>query len=159
MARRVFVSEIEIEAPRTLVWDVLVDLASYPRWNPFTLEVRSSLEIGAPVDMKVRMLRAGGIVVSQREMLRALEAPELIVWGMSMLGGGVRAERRQTLTELDDRTTRYRTEDVIEGPLGALVFATFGPSVQAGFDEMARALEGEVLRRLASDATGDGARG
>jgi hypothetical protein len=65
---------------------------------------------------------------------------------MRMHGGAVRAERVQTLVPLGART-RYRTEDTIEGPLGALVFALFGRSVERGFAEMAAALRAEVERR------------
>lgn len=147
MARRVYTSEVAIDAPRALVWETLVDLDGYPRWNPFTVEMRSTLEVGAPVHMKVRMLKAGGVVVSQTETVRAVEAPDRLVWGARMMGGAVSAERVQTLIALSPERTLYRTEDVIEGPLGALVFLTFGPSVQAGFDAMAQALADEVARR------------
>ena len=81
MGRRVYTAEAEIHAPRGLVWETLTDLEGYARWNPFTIEVRSSLEVGAPVHMKVRMLKAGGVVVNQTETLRAIEAPDRIVWG------------------------------------------------------------------------------
>ena len=147
MGRRVYTAEAEIHAPRGLVWETLVDLDGYPRWNPFTIEVRSTLEVGAPVHMKVRMLKAGGVVVSQTETLRAIEEPDRIVWGERMMGGAVSAERVQTLIALSPERTLYRTVDTIEGPLGALVFVTFGPSVQAGFDAMAAALADEVARR------------
>ena len=63
------------------------------------------------------------------------------------MGGAVSAERVQTLIALSPERTLYRTVDTIEGPLGAFVFVTFGPSVQAGFDAMAAALADEVARR------------
>ena len=48
-------AEIEIDAPPERVFDILVDLEAYPDWNPFTPRVESSLEIGAPVHLHVRL--------------------------------------------------------------------------------------------------------
>jgi uncharacterized protein YndB with AHSA1/START domain len=143
MARRVYVAEVEIEAPPEAVWRVLVDFERYARWNPFTIEVRTTLVVGSPIDLRVKM-SAIGITVSQRETIREVEPPLRLVWGMRMFG--IRAERVQTLTALDRGRTRYRTEDAIEGPLGPLVFALFGPSVARGFSDMAAALRAEVER-------------
>lgn len=148
MARRVYVAEAEIDAPPDAVWRVLVDFDGYPRWNPFTIEARTTLELGSAIDMRVKMSELG-VTVSQRETIRAVDPPHRLVWGMRMLGGAVRAERVQTLSR-DRERTRYRTEDTIEGPLGALVFALFGRSVERGFGEMASALRTEVERREAS---------
>jgi hypothetical protein len=100
--------------------------------------------------MDVRMLALGGLQVRQRETVRAVEPERRLVWGMTMLGGAIEAERTQTLVPLPNGRTRYRTEDVIEGPLGGLVFTLFGPSIQRGFDEMAWALRDEVARRRRS---------
>lgn len=143
MPRRVYAAEVEIDAPIEEVWAVLTDLDAYPDWNPFTPSMRSTLEVGEPVDMRVRMAKLG-LTVRQRETVRAVEPPARLVWGEDMMGGLVRAERVQTLTDLGDGRTRYRTEDVIEGPLGPLVFLLFGPSIQAGFDGVAEALAARV---------------
>jgi hypothetical protein len=32
---------VQIDAPASLVWDVLVDLDNYPQWNPYTVKVAS----------------------------------------------------------------------------------------------------------------------
>jgi hypothetical protein len=43
----------EIEAPIEQGWSVLVDVDSFPAWNPFTVSVRTDFELGSPVDMQV----------------------------------------------------------------------------------------------------------
>ncbi|MGA9101163.1 SRPBCC family protein, partial [Aeromicrobium sp.] len=42
---------VEIAAPASFVWDVLVDYASYPEWNPYTIAVDTTLEIGERIDL------------------------------------------------------------------------------------------------------------
>lgn len=139
VGRRTYRAAIEIDASPERVWAVLVDLDAYPEWNPFTTRVTSTLRLGAPVDMVVRMEKLG-ISVRQRERVMELEEGRRICWGTRMLWGAIDARRCQRLEPLSDARTRYVTEDEIEGPLGFLVFAVFGPSIQAGFEAVARAL-------------------
>ncbi len=42
---------VEIAAPAQVVWDVLLDYARYPEWNPYTVRVESSCRLGEPVDL------------------------------------------------------------------------------------------------------------
>ena len=51
----IVVSEtVTIHAPASLVWDILLDMPKYGDWNPFCVECESTLEIGAPVKMKLK---------------------------------------------------------------------------------------------------------
>jgi len=140
MPRRSYVAESEIDATPAEVWAVLVDIDRYGEWNPFTPEVKTTLTVGEPIDMKVHMSKLG-FSVQQRETVRAVEPEARLVWGMQMLFGLIRAERVQTLEALEDGRTRYRTEDIIEGALEPFVRVLMGPSIQAGFDGVAAALE------------------
>ena len=42
---------VQIEAPAAFVWDVLVDYARYPEWNPYTVAVETTLRIGDRIDL------------------------------------------------------------------------------------------------------------
>ncbi|MEZ4340500.1 MAG: SRPBCC domain-containing protein [Sandaracinaceae bacterium] len=146
MSRWVYAAECEIDAPVEEVWAVLLDLDGYADWNPFTPIAKTTLRVGDPIDMRVHM-DGYGITISQREHIRAVEEHAKLVWGMEMLLGTVRAERTQTLTKLEDGRTRYRTEDVIEGPLEPLVRVLMGGSIQRGFEGVARGLKERVEGR------------
>ncbi len=147
MPRRVFAATVEIDAPPELVWEVLTDLAAYPRWNPFTIEVRSTLRVGDPIDLTVRMSRLGW-TVKQRERVSEVRAPERLAWTMK-LGSRhlVNAERIQRIERLPSGGSRYTTEDAIAGALAPLVFAIFGTSLEDGFRAMAAALKAEAEQR------------
>ena len=141
-------SEADIDAPRDRVWSILTDLDRYPDWNPFTVRVRSTLELGASVELRVRMMGGlfgrwpGGWYQSQTEFVRAFEPGRKVAWGDDrMLGGKVTAIRTQWLEDLPGGRTRYVNEDAIGGPLEALVIRFFGSSMQLGFDRVAEALK------------------
>lgn len=148
MAEKTFRAEIEIDAPASRVWDVLVDLPKYGEWNPFTVSMKSALTIGGPIDMRVRMSR-WHITIPQREEVREVRAPEgtspgRLVWGATM--PGVIAQRVQTVTPLGEGRSRYVTEDTIGGALGSLVFSMFGGSLDDGFGGVARELKRRAER-------------
>lgn len=145
MLKQIYRGESRIEAPPAAVWAVLVDFASYPAWNPFTVAVTSTLRIGEAVTLDVKM---GTRPVMRRvEWVRRVEPNRALDWGMDMAGGWLlRAERTQRLTELDGGT-HYVTEDRIEGPLCPIVALQFGRALDTGFRAMADALREEVHRR------------
>jgi hypothetical protein len=144
---RIYSASIEIEAPAPVVWSVLTDFARYPEWNPFTIEVRTHLCVGDPVDMRVRMMRLG-VTIDQREHVREVVEGERIRWGMRA-GRIVRGERTQKVEALAEGRARYVTEDEISGVCTPLVHAIFGGSLELGFTSMAKALARECERRNA----------
>jgi hypothetical protein len=130
----------DIAAPAALVWDILMDLDSYPRWNPYTIAMRSTLEVGDPMVMTVKMNAL--LTLEQTEHIRVLEPGHKVCWGIDTTTPEVNSgERCQWLEALPDGGTRYISEDLIEGTLNPLVSALFGNDVQVGFDGVARALK------------------
>ncbi|MEY2450287.1 MAG: hypothetical protein QOH79_3763 [Acidimicrobiaceae bacterium] len=142
MARepRAIRSEIEIDAPIERVWSILRDFDSYPEWNPFTVSVLTTLELGSAVDMQVRLRPPK--TMHQIEYVSAVVEGERLCWGGHV---GPRwfidADRCQVLTDLGDGRTRYVTTDVFRGVGVGLMFVVVGRYVQRGFDDVARALK------------------
>jgi hypothetical protein len=135
-------AEAVIGAPRERVWEVLVDFERYGEWNPFTPEVRTRLEAGVPVDMRVRLWSGER---GQREYVTQVVMGERVCWGMHMGAAWLlRAERCQWLEALDGGRTRYVTEDRLTGALTPLVLALYGRSMQRGFQGVADGLKGQV---------------
>jgi hypothetical protein len=136
-------AESEIDAPPSAVWDVLMDLDAYPQWNPYTVAMRSTLRVGDPMVMTVKMNDL--VTIEQTEHIRVLEPGHKICWGINTdtpeLNSG---ERCQWLEPVANAGTRYVTEDLIEGTLNPLVLALFGNDIQVGFSRVAAALETRV---------------
>lgn len=134
-------AEIEIDASPEVVFDILTDLARYPEWNPFTPQIDSTLEIGTPVRMQVR-LGTGTRLRRQVEYVTANQRPTRLCWGADIpVRFLIRADRCQTLEPLEDQRTRYICTDEISGWLTPLVIRFFGPAMQRGFEDCALALK------------------
>ncbi len=134
-------AEIEIDALPEVVFDHLTDLDRYPEWNPFTPHIDSTLELGTPVRMQVR-LGVGAKLSKQVEYVTANERPVRLCWGADIpVRFLIRADRCQTLEPLAGGRTRYVCTDAISGLLTPLVIRFFGPAMQCGFEDCARALK------------------
>ena len=113
---------VEIHAPQSFVWEVLVDVARYPEWNPYTVRVETTWEIGAPVLLQLPDPAAPGKTLRTREWLRVLEAPHHLQYDTGEEIPGMHAVRDQWVTDLGGGRSSYRTTDVFTGKIAAVVF-------------------------------------
>ena len=147
-------AEIDIDAPRERVFDILTDLDRYPEWNPFTPEIVSTLALGDPVRMRVRLHEGKGLF-RQTEYVTANNRPHQLCWGADIpLRKLVRADRCQILEALGPDRTRYICTDEISGWLAPIVIRYFGAAMQRGFEDCASALK----QRAEKPSTGTGVR-
>ena len=134
-------AEIDIDASPEHVFDILTDLDRYPEWNPFTPTIDSTLKIGEPVRMRVRLLD-GKRLFRQTEYVTANDRPNKLCWGANIpVRKLVRADRCQTLEALGTDRTRYICTDEISGWLMPIVIRFFGPAMQRVFEDCALALK------------------
>ena len=93
--------KVEIDAPASLVWDILIDMPKYGEWNPFCIECDSTLEMGAPVNMKLKSYITPDEVFDNCEFICAFEPEKMISWELpySPITNpcGERARNRQSL--------------------------------------------------------------
>ena len=142
---------VDIAAPQAVVWEVLLDYARYPEWNPYTVRVDSTCRLGDPVDLHLPDPSRPGELMHQREWVCLVDAPRQFAYEMLPTPElDVHARRDQYVEAVSETTSRYWTTDVFTGPLAALVVEHSGDWVQAGFDAVARALKAraEALWRL-----------
>jgi hypothetical protein len=132
-------AELEIDAPIERVWQILTDIDRYADSNPFTPRAESTLEIGDPIRLHVRLV---GQRLTQRVEFVTRNAPYTLGWELKM---GARfllyAERVQVLTAIDADRTHYMTEDCFTGLLRPLVLGLFGQAMQRGFSDCALGLK------------------
>jgi hypothetical protein len=135
--------ELFIPAPRLAVWDVLVDFARYPEWNPFTVGVHTTGRIGDPVQLDVVM---GGRRMKMRERMRVYEPQRRVGWGLHILGGVLLdCTRVQELEDTADGQTRYVCHESFRGLSVPFFFGYYRAPMQEGFEAAARALSQRVV--------------
>jgi len=134
---------VEINAPASVVWDILIDMEKYPEWNPFCVECESTLEMGAPVKMKLKSyVNAGPEFFENTEFVCAKIPEKLISWELPHYDAWPYPARRDQIIEsTGDNSCRYHSTDAFLGPDGIHVMRFAGPWVKQAFDDTADALK------------------
>jgi hypothetical protein len=109
-------SEIAIDAPSELVWQVIVDFDSYPDWNPVEIEAKGQAVVGAAFEhtgklpgRKPRTFKA-----------RIIEAtpPRALAWkGHIVVPGLFDVRHHFEIDPLDDDRSRLRQYEYFSGLL------------------------------------------
>jgi len=141
---------VEIEAPAANVWDVLVDYPSYPEWNPYTIAVETSLEIGDRIDLTLPNPDGSEGTMLNREFIRVVDPPHHLRYDTGEEYPGLLGMRDQYVTELGPDRCSYHTTDTLSGELADLVMETNGAWIKAGFDSVAYALKARAEQLLAA---------
>jgi len=131
---------VEINAPASFVWDILIDLPRYPEWNPYTVRIESTLELGAPVHLY--LAGGDGNPNYNLEYLVAFEPGRLLSWEQYPTETDANAARRDQIIEvIDDERCTYYTTDQFLGVNADKIMSDFGDWVKQGFDAIALALK------------------
>lgn len=144
---------VEIAAPAELVWSILIDLPNYPKWNPYTVKVESSLRLGEPVNLFLPNPAQPGELIHVVEHLADFEPHRLLAWEMIASADNPDAARREQIIEATGPDScRYHTTDQFLGPTADQVMANHGPWVKQGFDAVALALKARAEALVAVPA-------
>jgi uncharacterized protein YndB with AHSA1/START domain len=143
---------VEIDAPAQLVWDVMVDYARYPEWNPYTVEVETTLEIGDPIDLTLPNPDGSEGTFVNREFIRVVDPPHHLRYDTGEQMEGIFAYRDQWIEPLGPERCTYRTTDTFSGEHASLVIETTGAWVKEGFDAVAHALKARAEQLYAVEA-------
>lgn len=131
---------LRIDAPLETVWEVISQLDRYPEWNPFVVACSSTLAVGDPIRMRVRILP--GVTQPQTERILEHEPGRRLSYGIPASALGALASRRShEVTALTPERTDYRSRFELEGWLAPLVSLLLGRRLAAGFESMSRALQ------------------
>ena len=138
---------VEIGTPAEFAWDVLVDYARYPEWNPYTVAVSTTLAVGDPIDLTLPNPDGTPGTFVNREFIRAVTPPHHLRYDTGDLVPGLVGCRDQYVRSLASARCSYHTTDTFTGERAELAVQHHGPWVKAGFDAVARALKerAEVL--------------
>jgi hypothetical protein len=135
-------SPVEIDAPARIVWNILTALDRYGEWNPFCVWAQSTLEMGAPVHMKLVNYANPGALAPNCEFICGFEPERLLSWEMpDSAQWPYPARRDQMIEELGPQRCRYQSTDAFTGPNGIHVMRFCGPWITRAFNDTATALK------------------
>lgn len=129
-------SEIEIQADPDTIWDVLVDINNWPRWNP---DIKSASLEGAVAEGSKFRWKARSISITS--IFQEVDKPRLLGWtGKTM---GIKAVHIWKLEPKED-TTIARTEESWEGPLTRVMKGSAQDMLQKSIDSGLQYLKQEI---------------
>ena len=130
---------VEIQASAETVWEVITDFDAYGEWNPFVVGCRSTLRVGDPIDMNVRLFP--GLTQKQRETILEHVPGKRMCYGIpGMALGALSSRRSHEVYPLDPGRTRYDSHFELSGWFAPVVRMLMGARLQAGFEAMTEAL-------------------
>lgn len=133
---------VDIDAPASVVWEILTDLPNYNTWNPHCIRIDSTLCLGDPVNMTLVSYTNPGELNKQVEYLCAFEPERLLSWEIPAHEDTLYPARRdQVIEPLGESRCRYYSTDAFPGANGGHVMFLAGPWVKRAFDDVARALK------------------
>jgi len=140
-AGNLYADPVEINAPITVVWDIMIDFDKYPEWNPlnrfFKLDSKAepnhTVTFGpcwGPYD------QADGEPLpdadfTQHETITVCE--ENCCLAYAVISPEINAERVQYISTLPNGKTRYHTYERMSGPFSPATRRDLGDKIIAGF--------------------------
>jgi hypothetical protein len=112
---RVLESWIDINAPVSDVWDALVDVESWGKWNSFIPVVEGAVQVGSTI--KIRVVSPGMKEMNFEPTVYAIERHRRISWGGGFLLFVYKGVHEIILEEIDQDTTRFRQIERFQGPI------------------------------------------
>ena len=110
---------VDIDAPASIVWEVITDLAAYPQWNPFCVECESTLKPGDPIDMRVKL---AGRPQKQREWMKEHIPGKRLAYAMKPVpAGALSSGRSHEVKSIGHDRTRYQSHFELRGWMMPLV--------------------------------------
>ena len=146
---------VEIGVRPEVVWNVITDLACYPDWNPFVVACESTLGVGEPIAMRVRVIPF--FAQSQTETVFEHEPGHRLSYGLREVPlGALRSLRSHLVVPAGTDGARYESHFELSGWLAPLVRVLVGAQLERGFKAMTEAIATraeELGRRMQGDQT------
>ena len=142
-------TEVAIDAPAEVVWEVLVDLEAYNEWNSFIVQSAGRAEIGER--LVNRMQPPGGRAMTFKPTVTEVEAGRTFEWlgrlGLPRLFDG---RHRFELESTPSGGTTLIHSEYFDGLLVRFLRSSLDTSTKAGFEAMNAALKTRAEARAGS---------
>jgi len=131
---------IDIAASPEMVWRVLTDFPSYPKWNPFIRSVQGKPVQGQRLKISMRLPHGRSYKFSPR-VIKAVPATELRWRGRMFIAGLFDGEHAFIIVPNGLKGVRFIQREHFSGLLTPLILPFIGAKTHKGFDLMNLALK------------------
>jgi hypothetical protein len=146
------ITEIEIEAPAEIVWEILTGLEAYPEWNPFIVSAAGQVEVAAT--LRNRLEPPGGKAMTFKPTVTVVEQNTKFEW-LGRLGiPGLFDGRHIFELESTATGTRFVQREEFTGILVPLFARSLDNGTRAGFEAMNRAMKQRAEAAAPKEADG-----
>ena len=128
-------TSITIAARKETIWEILMDVDSYPEWNPFISSITGGLKEGNKIQVKLQGM------TFQPKILTLKENLEFKWLGHFWFKGLFDGMHQFKLIDNGDGTTRFEQNEHFSGILVRLFAKTLEKNTKLGFEEMNTALK------------------
>ena len=128
-------TEIDIQTPKAVVWEILMENKAYPVWNPYHVKVEGKLELGETLQLEIHKPNQSEIHI-EPVVMDVIEF-ELLTWGGGVKGifHGKHVFELQSLSEFSTRLIHRETFAGIAIPFAEL------DTIEEGYNLMNEALK------------------
>jgi hypothetical protein len=133
-------TEIEIQASKERVWQLLTDFAAFPQWNPFIRRVEGEIKVGTKLEAYIQPSGASGMTFKPT-VLTAEPNRELRWLGRLFMPGLFDGEHTFTIETLAENRVRFTQSEVFTGLLVPIFAKSLDADTRRGFEEMNQALK------------------
>ncbi len=140
-------TEIIIDAPATVIWEVLMDTDSYHQWNPFIQSINGTLKVGEKLAVLIQL--EGKKPQLFRPRVQVVETAQEFRWlGHLWVPGLFDGEHHFQLEQVSATQTRFRHGENFRGILSGLIMNMVGEETRQGFEAMNAALKQRAERKI-----------
>ena len=137
---KVLKTDIDINAPKNKVWDILVDFENYPKWNPFIKSIRGDLKVRNRLEVIIQLpgskkFRLTPKVASCKQFHRFSWLGSVFIYGL------FDGHHIFELEENGDRGCTLIHKEEFSGILVPLLWKKLKPKTREGFELMNRSIK------------------
>ncbi|HYG27195.1 MAG TPA: SRPBCC domain-containing protein [Caulobacteraceae bacterium] len=129
---------IGVQAPADLIWESLIDVPGWPRWNPLYPKADGVVRIGNVLDLTLQL--PGRPAQQIKPVILDWVPNELIHWKLKLMGGLVKTTRYIEIEALSETGCIFSNGEMFDGWLASSVVKQHGRAIRAGFASMGEAL-------------------
>lgn len=139
-------TEIEIDAPASVVWDIITDFDNYPQWNPFIKKISGDQIVGSQIEVFIEPPNSNRVRFKPK-ILSYIPEEELRWLGNLWIPKLFDGEHSLIIKKIDENKVLFIQKEKFNGLFVPLLSGML-KDTESGFKMMNQALKKEALKKV-----------